>query len=336
MDFYQFFSFSAKKAIYRANEIAAQFSNQYLEPEHIFYSTLNLRSCSAVQVLHTLEVHLPKLTYSLEAHLYGHAASYKGTASFSRRTIELLSEAMKEIKRLHHREIGTTHLLIALAQDRAPFLRELMADHKLDAKRIRNAFITHLKGYSHTAWTGPVRIPEAPWTPPKPSPESGYSKMLSPPLRDAMQQASSLTQALGHEYVQPEHLACALLQDPAAFTDTGIETGQWNRGALLVRLMQHLGEKATTPMARPPQPGRRLISILSAAYGSIIKLGTVEIAVGNVFAAMLEEQDSFVSRLFHNAGIYDAPEEEAELDSGQSGDGDDIEPPDDDDGAEAE
>ena len=55
MDFYQFFSFSAKKAIYRANETCAQFSNQFLEPEHVFYSILNLRSCSAVQVLHQLD-----------------------------------------------------------------------------------------------------------------------------------------------------------------------------------------------------------------------------------------------------------------------------------------
>ncbi len=149
MDFYQFFSFSAKKAIYRANEICAQFSNQYLEPEHIFYSTLNLRSCSAVQVLHQLGVNLPKLTYSLEAYLYEHAGSYKGSASFSKRTIGLLDASMKEVKRLHHREIGTTHLLIALAQDRAPFLRQLFAEHNLDAKRIRDTFMTHLKGYSH-------------------------------------------------------------------------------------------------------------------------------------------------------------------------------------------
>ena len=147
MDFYQFFSFSAKKAIYHASEKCAQFNNQYLDPEHIFYSILNLRSCSAVQVLHQLGVNLPKLTYTLEAHLYEHAGSYKGSASFSKRTISLLESSYKEVKRLHHREIGTTHLLVALAQERSSFLRQLFADHSLDAKKIRDTFMTHLRGF---------------------------------------------------------------------------------------------------------------------------------------------------------------------------------------------
>jgi ATP-dependent Clp protease ATP-binding subunit ClpC len=149
MDFYNFFSFSAKKAIYRASEICAQFNNQYLEPEHIFYSILNLRSCSAVQVLHQLNVNLPKLTYSLEAYLYEHAGSYKGSASFSTRTLALLDMSFKEVKRLHHREIGTTHLLVGLSQERSVFLRNLFEEHNLDHKKIRDMFMTHLKGYSH-------------------------------------------------------------------------------------------------------------------------------------------------------------------------------------------
>ena len=130
MDFYNLFSFSAKKAIYRASEVCAQFHNQYLEPEHIFFSILNLRSCSAVQVLHQLSVNLPKLTYSLEAYLYEHTGSYKGQASFSARTLALLDNSFKEVKRLHHREIGTTHVLIALAQDRSSFMRQCFDDRK--------------------------------------------------------------------------------------------------------------------------------------------------------------------------------------------------------------
>jgi ATP-dependent Clp protease ATP-binding subunit ClpC len=148
MDYYDLFSFSAKKAIYRASEICAQFSNQYVEPEHIFYSVLNLRSCSAVQVLHQLQVNLPKLTYSLEAYLYEHAGSFKGQPSFSARTLSLLDAAFREVKRLHHREIGTTHLLIALAQERSTFMRGLFDDHNLDPKKARDSFMGHLRSYT--------------------------------------------------------------------------------------------------------------------------------------------------------------------------------------------
>ncbi|MBN2081592.1 hypothetical protein JW859_05210, partial [bacterium] len=104
MDFYQFFSFSAKKAIYRANDTCTQFGNQYLEPEHILYAILNLRSCSAVQVLHQLGVNLPKLTHSLAEHLNENSGNFKGQASFSKRTLVMLDISMKEVKRLHHRE----------------------------------------------------------------------------------------------------------------------------------------------------------------------------------------------------------------------------------------
>ncbi|MCC7477060.1 ATP-dependent Clp protease ATP-binding subunit [bacterium] len=154
MDFYNFFSFSAKKAIYRASEICSQFNNQFLEPEHIFYSILNLRSCSAVQVLHQLGVNLPKLSYSLEAYLYEHAGSFKGNAVFSQRTISLLDLSYKEVKRLHHREIGTTHLLVALSQERSPFLRQLFEEHGLDARKIRESFLAHLKGYDQSRERG--------------------------------------------------------------------------------------------------------------------------------------------------------------------------------------
>jgi ATP-dependent Clp protease ATP-binding subunit ClpC len=145
--FYNYFSFSAKKAIYRASEICQQFSNQFVEPEHIFFSILQLRSCSAVQVLQRLNVNLPKLTYSLEAALYERAGNFKGNNAFSARALALLDSSFREVKKLNHREIGTTHLLIALASERSPALRELFDEHRLDAKRIRDTFLQHLRGY---------------------------------------------------------------------------------------------------------------------------------------------------------------------------------------------
>ena len=73
--FYSYFSFSAKKAIYRASEICQHFSNQFVEPEHVLFSILQLRSCSAVQVLQRLGVNLPKLTQGIEAVLYERVGS---------------------------------------------------------------------------------------------------------------------------------------------------------------------------------------------------------------------------------------------------------------------
>jgi ATP-dependent Clp protease ATP-binding subunit ClpA len=144
---YNYFSFSAKKAIYRASEVCQQFGNQFVEPEHIFFSMLQLRSCSAVQILQRLNVNLAKLTYSLEAALYERAGDYKGTSNFSARSLALLDASFREVKKSKHREIGTAHLLIALAQEQHAVLRELFAEHVISADPLRRTFIEHLRGY---------------------------------------------------------------------------------------------------------------------------------------------------------------------------------------------
>jgi hypothetical protein len=202
MDYYDLFSFSAKKAIYRASEICAQFSNQYVEPEHILYSVMNLRSCSAVQVLHQLGVNLPKLTYSLEAYLYEHAGSFKGQPSFSARTLSLLDTAFREVKRLHHREIGTTHLLIALAQEQSDFVRTLLAEHDLDAQNVRDTFIGHLSSCSQGVESGTAQAqayePSLP-----PAPETVVQAVLA--------EAKNQARSWNHESVQPLHLLAAVV-----------------------------------------------------------------------------------------------------------------------------
>jgi hypothetical protein len=204
MDYYDLFSFSAKKAIYRASEICAQFCNQYVEPEHIFYSVLNLRSCSAVQVLHQLQVNLPKLTYNLEAHLYEHAGTFKGQPSFSARTLGLLDAAFREVKRLHHREIGTTHLLIALAQERSTFLRSLFDNHDLNPKNVRDTFMGHLRGYTKGIERGQEAAPEFPQD--EPAPPASSETVVQAVITEAGRQARSWN----HRSIEPVHLLAAI------------------------------------------------------------------------------------------------------------------------------
>ncbi|MCD6283254.1 ATP-dependent Clp protease ATP-binding subunit [bacterium] len=149
MNILDFFSFSARKLISKSNEVCSEFKNQYIEPEHIFYAMLSLQQCSALQVLAHLQVNRPKLAYSLENYLYEHQGSFKDQPSFSRRTLNLLDLANQEVKRLRHREIGTTHILVALAQEPSDFLQELFAENKLTADIIREAFLNYLRSAGH-------------------------------------------------------------------------------------------------------------------------------------------------------------------------------------------
>lgn len=145
MNILDFFSFSARKLIAKSNEVCLDFNNQFIEPEHIFYAMLSLQQCSALQVLQQLQVNIPKLQYTLENYLYERHGTYKGSPSFSRRTLDLLEAANREVKRLRHREIGTTHILIALAQDESEFIQSTFSENNLTEDIIREAFLSYLR-----------------------------------------------------------------------------------------------------------------------------------------------------------------------------------------------
>ncbi len=145
MNILDFFSFSARKLIAKSNEVCLEFNNQFIEPEHIFYAMLSLQQCSALQVVQQLGVNIPKLQYTLENYLYQHLGNYKGSPNFSRRTLNLLEAANREVKRLRHREIGTTHILIALAQEESEFLQSVFAENNLTEDLIRETFLNYLR-----------------------------------------------------------------------------------------------------------------------------------------------------------------------------------------------
>ncbi len=148
MNILDFFSFSARKLLSKSTEVCTEFKNQYIEPEHILYAMLSLQQCSALQVMSQLQVNRPKLAYSLENFLYEHQGNYKDQPSFSRRTLALLEAANQEVKRLRHREIGTSHVLIAMAMDTSEFLRELFAESNLSEENIRETFLNFLRADS--------------------------------------------------------------------------------------------------------------------------------------------------------------------------------------------
>jgi ATP-dependent Clp protease ATP-binding subunit ClpA len=258
MDFYNFFSLSVKKAIYRSSELCQQFRNQYLEPEHILYSVLNLRSCGAVKVLQQLGVDVPKMTYSLEIYLYEHAGEYKGNALFSQRTIGLLDLAYREVKRLHHREIGTTHLLIALAQNHDDFLAALFAEHRLDARKIRESFLAHLKGMANRKPDPGAQEADDPGLRRASRQKRGGGvggealRAFSPSARQALDIARRTASLCRAEEVSPLCLLCGLLFEETRQCEQMLEHCGAQVPALLERIVD--GLKVVKAEAAPEAP----------------------------------------------------------------------------------
>jgi ATP-dependent Clp protease ATP-binding subunit ClpA len=326
MDFSQFFNLSAKKAIYRANATCEQFSNQYLEPEHLFYAILNLRSCSAVQVLHQLGVNLPMLAHGLEAYIYEHQGSHKGQASFAKRTIDVFDASMKEVKRLHHSDIGTAHLLIALAQERSSFLQNLFAEHDLDASKIRNAFIIHLAGVADQL--GASALPYLPeksicdqtWHMAADSAlfnvlSSAFSygnerlldlgralEKLSSAARHSIEHALALAEMLENRYVLPEHVVYCMISDVRCNASRTLKEHGADRGCLVSELLNYLHG---TDRIKPPVKltlGILTLQALATSFHLMSKLDRPEINTAHLLVSILQIPDLEVRRLFdkHN------------------------------------
>jgi ATP-dependent Clp protease ATP-binding subunit ClpA len=292
MDFYNFFSFSAKKAIYRASEICGQFNNKYLEPEHIFYSIFNLRSCSASQVLHQLGVPLPKLTYSLEAYLYEHAGTYKGNAVFNQRTITLLDAAHKEVKRLHHKEIGTSHLLIALSQDRSVFLKSLFEEHGLNSKKIRDTYMVQLKQYEE---------PEAGIEIKRGAQQSPADQIVPPVSYDdtvklILKNAQFTAQALGYEQLTPAHLlysSCLYAVEWwGRFAEVGVEPHVVS--GKLARMMRRDNAQQAEKLSLAPAA----CDVFGLAYALTLRGGKSTVSTANFLQAVLKSDDEQIKAVF--------------------------------------
>jgi ATP-dependent Clp protease ATP-binding subunit ClpA len=290
MELYNYFSFSAKKAIYRASEICQNFNNPLVEPEHVFFSILQLRSCSAVQVLNHMNVNLPKLTYALEAALYERAGNFKGSPQFSARTLALLDTSFREVKRLGHREIGTSHLLIALAQERHPALRDILEEARLDAVRVREAFVKHLGsiGPGHSAAPQadePARIDEteqaAGW-PPDLDQEVKFGVMSFVPGQafsgralGLLAGAVQLARVMRQPRTTPVELLAALLlgvsNPPLSLTNAITEA---DAAGLFVRISAHwlaCGQAGPSPEPSTPPFSSALADLLGRAFSNALQ-----------------------------------------------------------------
>lgn len=313
MDYYSLFSFSAKKAIFRASELCQQYRNQYMDPEHILASILNLQSCSAVQVLNELQVNLPKLIIGIEAYLQEHTGSFQSTPQFSNRTIKLLDLSFKEVKRLHHREIGTTHLLIALSEDRSSFINQLFKDHNIEAQRLRDTFNTFLRFEEQSPGRAVAQ--------PAPSGRgarglAALGLTLNPALftnaaADALKFAGALAALFGSAVLEPEHVLYAYLHQWQALLSYAPAEYNQAWAGLAAELYASFVQSTGTAECLP-QAGPRLAEVLGQALKEAVCDKHDVITSFDLFRALLCSTDPALHGLLQGQ-LGRAPEDVAGL-----------------------
>jgi ATP-dependent Clp protease ATP-binding subunit ClpA len=96
-----------------------------------------------------------------------------------------------EARRLHHREVGTDDLLLAIVKDPEGFAAKAVVAQGVAIRQLRQA----IPAAPAAGWEPPERIPYS----------SRAKKALSVAVRHALR--------LGHNYVGTEHLLLAILDD---------------------------------------------------------------------------------------------------------------------------
>ena len=132
------FTESAEEALRYSQELVRRYRHAQWDVEHVFLALLEQEDSVPLQVLRELEIDVTSLKSDLEAALERTPKlQYEPTQMYATPRVERLVQAAKtEADRLKDEFIGTEHLFIAISQERAGDLAEVLRSHDVDTEKI--------------------------------------------------------------------------------------------------------------------------------------------------------------------------------------------------------
>ncbi len=134
---FNLFTVKAQEVVQTSIEIAQNYNNQIIEPEHLLASMIQDESCVTVSILQKAGINLSqvklKVGYYLEK-LPKVSGAGVGDQQFSIKTSKVFDAAAQETKNLKDEFISTEHLLLAIVSDSGnagQLLRDLGLSHEL-------------------------------------------------------------------------------------------------------------------------------------------------------------------------------------------------------------
>lgn len=134
----------AQEAIAQAQSLAAEYSHGQIEGEHLLLALLRQSEGVVPQVVQSLGLQPAALAQQVERELNRRPKVYGGTAhvGLSRQLQQSLDRAEKVAGELRDDYISTEHLLLALLEERAGSVAQLLQSHGLS----RDAVLRALQG----------------------------------------------------------------------------------------------------------------------------------------------------------------------------------------------
>jgi PPOX class probable F420-dependent enzyme len=140
------FTERARQVVVLAQEEARALKHDYIGTEHILLGLLREQEGLAARVLDTLGVSLEEVRSQVVGIVGRGDEVTSGQIPFTPRAKKVLELALKEALSLHHRYIGTEHVLLGLARVENGVAARILLDLGADAERIRDAVIRALGG----------------------------------------------------------------------------------------------------------------------------------------------------------------------------------------------
>jgi ATP-dependent Clp protease ATP-binding subunit ClpB len=125
---YNKLTLKSQEALQSAQEIASNYSNQIIEPIHLFAALLQDKEGIVTSVIHKLGANKDLLQIKVDEFLEKIpkvSGSGVGNQSLSRELSEVLENAFKEASQMKDEYISVEHLLLGLAESKNPELNDL-------------------------------------------------------------------------------------------------------------------------------------------------------------------------------------------------------------------
>ncbi|RPF37928.1 Clp protease N-terminal domain-containing protein [Streptomyces sp. TLI_185] len=221
------FTVKARRVVVAAQEQARQLKHSHIGTEHLLLGLLDVPDGMAAQVLHQLGYDMETAQADIAAVVKPGTKELSGHIPFAARAKKVLELALREAQQLHHNDIGTEHILLALVREGEGVGAKVLAERINPVSRIRATVLASVEGSQDVA--------AGPWPTGTPATEDtlstadalaggapvGSHHLLEAMLRAENSMAARVLRELG---VDPDAVAAKIDElDPETTTDANPE-----------------------------------------------------------------------------------------------------------------
>ncbi|MEU2420739.1 Clp protease N-terminal domain-containing protein [Streptomyces sp. NPDC007851] len=148
------FTVKARQVVVTAQEQARLLKHTHIGTEHILLGLFEVPDSTAAKVLHQLGYDKETARADITALAEPGTRELSGHIPFASRAKKTLELALREAQQLHHRDIGTEHILLALVREGEGVGAQVLAERIKPVSRVRAAVLASLEG-AQDAGAGP-------------------------------------------------------------------------------------------------------------------------------------------------------------------------------------